>query len=86
MSFQSNNPRMRAAHCFRNFSATFNEWPVSPADKTEARTLDELDKTNDLRSTGEIMFPLLFLFDSKNNRVECKFIKQRMVTKSLSVD
>jgi len=84
MSFQSNNPRMRAAHCFRNFSATFNEWPVSPADKTEARTLDELDKTNDLRSTDEIMLPLLF--DGKNNRVECKFIKQRTVTESLSVD
>lgn len=25
------------AHCFRNFCAAFNEWPVSPTDKTETR-------------------------------------------------
>lgn len=32
------------AHCFRNFCAAFNEWPVSPTDKTEARTCMSLIK------------------------------------------
>jgi len=58
MGLQSNNSRMRAGHCFRNFCAAFNEWPVSPTDKTEAHA-DELDKTNDLQGRA---LPPIFIF------------------------
>jgi len=65
MSFQSNNPCMRTAHCFRNFSAAFNEWPVSPADKTEARTWMSLIKLMIYEARARSRFPSYFHLTAK---------------------